>query len=558
MRNNKINNTYSLISFLIIFLYLAPYIFLGDSNYLTIWDSLDSEIVHYKILLNSGKLFSSNQTIVDQPLGGIPRGNFKSEFDALVLLNILLGEKWAYIFNRVLMSLVGFFGMKLFLNKHFLINDKDKIIITIVAICFSILPIWPWTGLSVSGMPLLFYAFFNIRKKNYRWTNWIILVLYAYYSSFVMCGLFLLIFLSIILVYDLLKKKNNLIFLAIVVLSVFYILFNYRLFLDFVLPSEYVTHRVDHLIINTDIKTAILRTLKIFVNGSPHALSLHGYVILPTVVLSAFFFSYSKTIKNRNNFFLLIFIIFLISFFYGFKHTGVFFTVSAKIKHFVPMQIDRFYFISPFLWMLVFALALSALKKFFSSYRIIILFIALFQILYSFKNHETYINFNKPTMKEFFATSQFKDIEKFINMPLKNYRIGSIGLHPSIALYNGFYTLDGYWANYPLNYKYTFREIIADELEKDQNLKYYYDNWGNRVYLFNSYTKRNMENKKGNEIIVSKIDFNWNVFFNLGGRYILSSVKIDSSLNPQMKFMKKFIDKDSAWDIYLYEIHLLK
>jgi hypothetical protein len=61
-----------------------------------------------------------------------------------------------------------------------------------------------------------------------------------------------------------------------------------------------------------------------------------------------------------------------------------------------------------------------------------------------------------------------------------------------------FHTLDGYWSNYPLSHKHAFREIIADELEKSPALKSYFDDWGSRVYLFNSYTGKKMDFRAGN------------------------------------------------------------
>ena len=53
----------------------------------------------------------------------------------------------------------------------------------------------------------------------------------------------------------------------------------------------------------------------------------------------------------------------------------------------------------------------------------------------------------------------------------------------------GIKVIDGYHSIYPLNYKIKFRKIIEKELENNNSLKKYYDNWGSRVYAF--YTDKN-------------------------------------------------------------------
>ena len=62
--------------------------------------------------------------------------------------------------------------------------------------------------------------------------------------------------------------------------------------------------------------------------------------------------------------------------------------------------------------------------------------------------------------------------------------VASLGVDPMIAAMNDIYVIDGYHQIYPLSYKIKFRKIIEDELNQNQKLKKYYDEWGNRVYLF--------------------------------------------------------------------------
>ena len=113
----------------------------------------------------------------------------------------------------------------------------------------------------------------------------------------------------------------------------------------------------------------------------------------------------------------------------------------------------------------------------------------------------------------------------------------------------------GYFVNYPLEYKKKFRKIIEKELNKDKNLKSYYDNWGNRVYLFSSELgRKHFIYKSENKILLKDLDYNWKALYDLNVRFIFSSVKIDISNIDKLKFKKKFVNELSAWDIYLYQL----
>ena len=43
---------------------------------------------------------------------------------------------------------------------------------------------------------------------------------------------------------------------------------------------------------------------------------------------------------------------------------------------------------------------------------------------------------------------------------------------------NNIYVIDGYHAIYPLSYKIKFRKVIEKEIERNIEIKKYYDYWG--------------------------------------------------------------------------------
>ena len=538
-------------------IYLAPYIFLGSNNHWMIWDNLDSNFVAYKVLIESGALFASNTTIIEQPLGGVPRGTMPSEFDAFVWLYKLFGPEGAYVANRILMTVIGFFGMYLLLRRHIIKENGDEIVRLGVSLCFALLPFWPFGGLSVAGMPLALYAMLEIRNQDHSWWNWAVVALYPFYSNLVLSGFFFLVLVTAIWLYDFTRRKSVLpLFGALAVMSVFYVFTHYRLFIDFLFGSSFVSHRMDFGASSEEsFLEAAKNTLGIFLQGQAHSHSLQRFIILPLCASCAFLMLPRKKDDWRKWLFWLIMIALGgIALFHGFKSTPIVLEILAPIKAVLPMQFDRFYFLYPLLWTLAFALVLSVLKAQARLLKLLVFAVVLLQAAVAFKYHELIANRDSPSVGEFLAEKQFSEIQGYIGQPLDTYRVASIGIHPSVSLYNGFHTLDGYWGNYPLGHKQAFRDIIAGELEKDGILEKYFDDWGSRVYLFNDQTGKNMVIRAGNEVKLENLNYNWNKFYGLGGRFVLSAVEIDVSSDPQLTLAKKFSDTASAWDVYLYKV----
>jgi hypothetical protein len=173
---------------------------------------------------------------------------------------------------------------------------------------------------------------------------------------------------------------------------------------------------------------------------------------------------------------------------------------------------------------------------------------------YAFYHHdEIQLRNNKPTYQSFYAKKQFSDIENFIGKDKADYKVVSIGIHPSISLYNGFHTLDGYMINYPVEHKHAFRKIIANELGKNPKLKAYYDQFGGRCYVFvDELVHGDWLYGKGRNTVINNLELNTLAFKDLGGQYIFSSVEINNYKENQLELLKVFEDKDSFWKIFLY------
>jgi hypothetical protein len=566
-RLGQVLNVYWLMSILTMALYIAPYILLGDQFPYLVHDNLDSVYIWYKVLIESGGLYQSNDFIIQQILNGIPRAVFPSELSVFVWLYQICGPLGAYVINRILMAVIGFIGMYLLLKKHIVPGKDLNIVYFGVAICYALLPFWPFGGMSVAGIPLVVYAFLNIRQYDYRFINWIILIIFPFYSSLVLAGFFLLVVLSLIWAYDFFTRKANWVYFgALFLVSLLYVFVEYRLFLSFLFDSNFISHRTEFAALaQLQLSGAAKHFWRIFSEGQYHAPSLHNLLIYPLVLLS-FIPILLFANKQAKRLFLIIFIgIFLTSILYGLLKWHLFREFIDPLFNIIPMNLGRFHFLHPLGWLLLFSLVLFFLVEKIQHKSIHYVVGALIgvQVIYVFSHHELFKNPTSPTVSAFYAVNQFEDIANYIGQPKSSYRVASVGIHPSIAQYNGFYTLDGYMANYPLAYKYKFREIIADELEKNERLKNIYDSSASRVYMYSHelyqiadkrLIRASLMNRAGNNTVINDFAINKKAFLDLGGKYVISAAHINETNNTGFVLEKVFYDSSSAWDIYLYKV----
>ncbi|MFX0107767.1 MAG: DUF6044 family protein, partial [Candidatus Hodarchaeota archaeon] len=80
------SNYLTLIALSAVLLHLAPYYILGQAVYVGVHDNFDSSMVWFKVLADSGMLFSDSLEPIPQIMDGLPRLSFGSEFYVLVWL----------------------------------------------------------------------------------------------------------------------------------------------------------------------------------------------------------------------------------------------------------------------------------------------------------------------------------------------------------------------------------------------------------------------------------------------------------------------------------------
>lgn len=161
---------------------------------------------------------------------------------------------------------------------------------------------------------------------------------------------------------------------------------------------------------------------------------------------------------------------------------------------------------------------------------------------------------------DYFALGVMNQVEEYIysedSKQIDEYKVVSLGIDPVAALYHGFYCIDGYSNNYDIDYKNTFREIIAPELDKNTSMAEYFDHWGNRCYLFSSEIPLYYNIEKGT-FWYNHLQLNINALKELGCEYILSAAYIVPATDMNLTLMREdaFETDTSYYRIFIYKIN---
>jgi hypothetical protein len=516
----------------------------------------DDKLVLSKLLAESGQMFGQHDALIPNILNGVPRSAMGSEFNVMLWMIYFFGPFPAYVLNKIFIHSIALFGMYQLLARHFLGEDM-KPLASGVSLAFAVLPYYTPVDLSVAVQPLALSAFLSIRRESSRWVDWLVLSLIPFYSSLYYAFCWFILAMSLIWSYDLLVKKqfNSKFLGAIAMMSMVFLLVEYRLIYMMIFNSGFTSVRTDFrpLIEPSFFYGAyniIIQTLRSFALNGSFNNSLQTFFIIPAVIIGHFIL-YDRKIKE----YLLPFLfglIFLSCLGYSTYLSGLLTPLKEKI-YFIKVFYPYFIFLQPFLWFVIFALSLKLIINYARRGTLIASILISLQVLYGFFYHDEIQKIRKPSYKEFYSSVLFNEIRDYIGKPNKTYRVVSIGLHPVVSQYNGFYTLDGYFPNYPISHKQAFRKIFAGEIEKSKEIKSYFDDYGARCYVFSAELElSNWLYTKSKNGVIRNLDFNTQAFLEMGGRYIISSVKIENYSKNNWELLKVFENDISVWRIYLY------
>ncbi|WP_245859538.1 DUF6044 family protein [Spirosoma aerolatum] len=575
--------TYLFIAIGLLGLYVFPYIWLGEGAHLTIHDNLDSDFLYLYLLKLTRTAFDFDlNTIIPNmmsggPFRGIPRSAFRTGLNVEVLSFWLFPPYAAQVINFAAVHGLGFWGMYLLLRRYILPESIWAFTRVAVAFLFALVPCYIVHGASVTGQPLLLFAFLNLLTNRARWTDWVIILLFPFYSFFVWSGLFICVALGVLGLISMLRNRqlNRPYLNGLLTLSLLYLASEWELIYGFV-HQTYISQRVEFdysQLRSMRVVDSLRRSADLFVWPMFNTGAFFTLGILLVAGLSARKAFRRERYTSVRWLIGLPILAALICLVHGFYHYLVVALGDSDLGlKFRVFQFDRFYFLLPALWFILFAMAL---REFGDGRReagnnsqpsnVVSLFLALQLTLMLIANKEWRINVGKsvglineaqyPSFRAFFAEKQFVQIRDYIGQQPSNYRVICLGMHPSVAQFNGFYTLDSYQNNYPLPYKHAFRKIIAAELAKGtRQMRVYYDAYACRAYLYTAELGMNYLFGKTQNRSVSHLQIDTNALKSLNGQYVISAVPILNAAANRLYLKKVFDQPESYWRIWLYKV----
>ncbi|WGW00528.1 DUF6044 family protein [Vibrio sp. YMD68] len=535
--------------------YLLPRLILGGDSYLIGHDFLDSAFLDLIHVANYS--LNPNETgLIEQVMNGMPRYFLPSGANVTVWLLMVFEPYTAITIAELIVRLVGLIGMLLLLDEYVI---KGRMWISLgVAICFALLPYYSVFGVSVSGQPILAWSFLNLVNKRKTILSLLLIASFPFYSSLALVGVF---FISVLMLfifgYALLHKRLPYFFiLGLVLLSLSYIYVNYQLISYTLSENSIPSHResFDLWYLSKPFSGSLELAFSMFTEGQYHAASKHLPILVFSVV--ALCLNARRQSPYKKSIGLLLGICALISLIYGLWYWNGIIFLKESFSILSSFNFSRFHFLTPMIWFAIFAMSLALLPK--GRLFVFVITVCLGgQLAYQFWGGKNEIKINaKLAIYELlgrdvlhssfnytFEEDLYETVQEKIGRPQSDYRVVSIGFDPAVSQFNGFYTLDGYFVIYPLDYKNDFRRIISDELEVTPNLKEYYDKWGSRFYIFT----RPPQNGK-----LYNLDLNFHELKKMGGEYIFSAYEIVD--NPNVQLIELLISPISQRKFYLYSV----
>lgn len=548
------NSNWIFLGFVGVIVLMSPYIINWDNSHITIHDYLDGIFVLPQVIQQQGAIFDFDANI--HMMSGIKRASFPMTYpwEIKPLINYLLPGYGGVLANYLLVRLLAYLGMWLLLTNYV---TKHKIVAFTTSIIFSFIPYYAEFGISSAGIPLLAYALLNLKDVKKISLSYFIVVLFALYSSFALSGLFVcfLLFMWIIALWYEKRKLNKHLSISLIVLTLIYISTNWALIQDFLVGSDFVSHRAEWnnvYTISTVINDLIFDELVI---SQYHA---GTFVSLPIVLIFLIVYALYKKEDRTLATFLSLYIILSLLIIVG---------TSAKmlpLAFFKSFQLDRFSFMYAAMCFALLAKACDVL--YFQHKRLLMITSFTISIICILGLHKEYIKnviecsglnikIKSPSYAQFCDEELFAQIAQDIHAPQDySVKVVSLGMYPSIAAYNGFWSLDGYMSSYPLEYKHQFRKVIANELIKNESLRKYFDDWGSRCYLFSAELRENSSSDISNKVI-DNLDINTQALKDIGCDYIFSAVDIKNYKDLKLAYINSYTTNHSYWNIRVYKLN---
>ena len=565
---------------------LVPNLILGEDAIFAYHDQLDGEMIGY--ILQARHLFSGD--VLPEFMGGASKTALTMPAPICVLL--FLGESplGALTVMQLAGRLAGFAGMYLLsreLTGHAWIGSMAGIL-------YGLLPFLPVYGLSQYGIPLLFWCALQLRKGKHLIFSYCYTAFFGLASSLVLAGFGLLGLGAAFFVMDLWRRRRPWHFLAAwQLLLCVYIAENWRLLVQFLgIGDGFVSHKAEYAINARPFWDTLVQGISA---GAQSGEGYHGLLIpavlgAVTIALAVFrvqekgksgagdpavwpvcvrSLRYMGCCAGWNLLFALLAALWESSVLAGLRRS------MGAIGAF---QIDRILWMAPCFWYLMSACGIAILWELWAGYKgrrwllaggcLMLAGIAAgitgIRILLAGDIKSNVQKLRDPeysilSYRDYYGIGVMEQVRDFLTEQTgtgqDGYRVVSLGIDPAAALYHGFYCLDGYSNNYSLDYKHKFRKVLGPELEKSEYLRIYFDQWGNRCYLFSSECPGYVTIKK-HGFFFQDYQLDTDALREMGCDWLLSAAYILNAESQGLELMNEtpFETEGSYYGIYVYKV----
>lgn len=540
----------------------------GENIYLPVHDYLDSHPAYMKMLQDNDLFCKIDATV--PMLHGISRNFFYSDLKAYTWLFMIMPTFPAIVagwYVHIIIATIGFYCLARTVYGE---NLKDKNLVLLCGFVYGIIPSYIPCAFAFASLPLLMALLIKLYKK-FDWRYLLGLFIYPVFSDLPMMGIFVCgyILLFFIIYWFVRKKALWRMIGGLISLSFGYIITEWRLFYSMLFSAE-PSIRTEFASPDASIWEMLTTIMDGFVRGQYHAGDLHMYVVFP-VCISYFVYINAKYIRMRkwncitkDKYNWIIFLLVLNSVIYGLDMLKGFKNFVATI---IPpldgFGFERAIWLNPFLWYFAFMIVLHKISG--KKIKYVILFCAfcvlclcnemynclyqnIFPIAYEMIKGKDYILL---TYGEFYSEELFDKILEDIDYN-GEWSI-AFGMHPSVLEYNGISSIDGYSTLYSLSYKRQFRQLIAPELEINEDRANYFDTWGGRAYIFSSEVGYDATK---NIVSEAKMYIDKEIFREIGGKYVFSRVAVTNADELELDEIGVYTDDLSPYTIYVYEMKI--
>lgn len=584
------NRTLLIVGLCIVLLSQIPYLLLGHGAVIPYHDQLDGELIAY---IYQAKYLFSGQKIIPEFLCGASKTALCPPAPLAVVLFKIFPPLAAYLVMQVAGQITSFAGMFCLVNKMLAYGKADsertddavvrtgiagaKWIAFIVGIFYTFTPFLPVYGLSQYGMPLLLLCIWLLYEGKKTKTSLLYVAVYGGMSSLVLCGFAWLVLWAVALFVLSMRRKlgeHKVFFGGFTVLFAVYVVENFALLAQMIgIGESSISHKSEYVLTGS----GFLRTFwNYFRYNAEHSADNHLWIAAMTLLLLIIILIYVKKCDAQtlvlakcagmNLGFLCV--LYLAAALWD-SSLGI--AVRVHMGALGAFQFGRVLWLTPMLWQIELALCLAVLWnakawRRWMGYGVsaVLLCVAAFVIL---KNSLVKPclqqllkpNYDEISYEDYLAIGIMDQVAVFLEeeegLQKGDYRVASLGIDPAAALYHGFYSVDGYSNNYDLEYKHAFRRVIAPELEKSEYLQNYYDDWGNRCYLFSAECPGYYTVKK-NGFFYSDLSIDTEALKALGCDYILSAARVADAEEKSLMLMNEegFETTGSYYRIFVYKI----